>query len=217
MTTNTTVIEFAVLSFGSLMTMINPFGILPTFMSLTNGLTVNDSRRIAIRASLTALIILFTFAIGGKLLFHFLGLSVESLRIVGGFIFFLAGYEMFKNKLPKMKRDAVRYEEDIANAYENAITPIGIPLISGPGSITTVMLLMQESGTVGNKFILFGSIVVVIGITLTALLSAQKIMTFLGRTGRKVLMRITGLIVMVIAVDFFIGGVKPVLEEIFCK
>ena len=136
------------------------------------------------------------------------------MRIVGGMIFFLVGYEMFHARMPKMK-----YEEEMESekVYDQAITPIGIPLICGPGSITTVMLLMQESDTLLYKSVLFATIIGAIGITMLLLISSKRILRIIGNTGKKVLMRIMGLLVMVISVDLFFNGVKPILKEIFCK
>ncbi len=212
MTSN--IFEFAVLSFVSLLTMLNPVSTIPIFVSMTSELTHSESRNIAIRASIVALIALLFFAIAGKLVFELFSISIDSLRVVGGMIFFLVGYEMFHARIPKMKYDEEMEDE---NVQDQAITPIGIPLICGPGSITTVMLLMKESDTILYKSVLFGTIIFAIGITMLLLISSKKILQVIGNTGKKVLMRIMGLLVMVIAVDLFFNGVKPILKEIFCQ
>lgn len=211
MTTN--LFEFALLSFVSLLTMLNPIGIIPVYVSMTSKLSSRESRHVAVRASIAAFGMLLLFAIGGKLIFDFFHISIDSLRIVGGMIFFLVGYEMFQARIPKMK-----YEDEETNSelLGQAVTPIGIPLICGPGSITTVMLLMKESGDFAFKSILILSIFIAVTVTMILLIYSKRILRILGDSGKKVLMRIMGLLVMVISVDLFFNGLKPILKEILC-
>lgn len=205
------ILEYTLLSFISLFTMVNPVSILPMYVSMTSELNPRQSRLVAFRATSVALITMIIFALAGKLIFDLFSISLESMRIVGGLIFFTAGYEMFQARLPRYKYDGQSAD---SMAYDSAITPIGIPLLCGPGAITTVMILMRESESVMFKSALFFVILIVMALTLFLLVSAQRIMLALGETGKKVLLRITGLIVMVIAVDFFFGGLKPIVKDI---
>ncbi|KAA3637732.1 MAG: MarC family protein [Calditrichaeota bacterium] len=211
MTTN--LFEFALLSFVSLLTMLNPIGIIPVYVSMTSKLSSRESRHVAVRASIAAFGMLLLFAIGGKLIFDFFHISIDSLRIVGGMIFFLVGYEMFQARIPKMKYED---EETKSELLDQAVTPIGIPLICGPGSITTVMLLMKESGDFAFKSILILSIFIAVTVTMILLIYSKRILRILGDSGKKVLMRIMGLLGMVISVDLFFNGLKPILKEILC-
>lgn len=204
-------VEFALLCFTTFFTMINPLGVMPLYISMTGGLTEAESRRIARRATVTAVIILILFALTGKLIFNFFSISVHSLRIVGGMIFVIIGYEMLNARLSHTKHDD---ETEVDFARDMAITPLGIPMICGPGSITTAIILMNESHTLVKRSILFASIILVLVVTYIILISGKKIMARLGDSGNKVLMRIMGLIVMVIGVEFFFGGLKPILRDI---
>ena len=202
--------EFGLLSFTSLFTMVNPIGVIPLYLSMTAGLTPEQSRRTAAKATLTAAGTLMLFAVAGKLVFDFFAISVHGLRIVGGVIFFLMGYEMLQAQLSRTKHDAETTEEFVRDI---AITPLAIPMICGPGAITSVIILMNDGGTLPERGALFVSIVLVAIITYLCLAGAKRIFRFLGDSGNKVLMRIMGLIVMVIGVEFFFSGLKPIVHD----
>ncbi len=152
------------------------------------------------------------FALTGQLLFRFFNISVNGFRIVGGIIFFIMGYDMLNARISRLKikkKDVKQYAEDVA------VTPLGIPILAGPGSITNSIVLMEDSHTISAKFVLFISIFLVLLIAYILLVSAGRLTKMIGETGNKVLMKLMGLIVMVIAVEFFISGIKPVLRDIF--
>ncbi|MGE5175517.1 MAG: MarC family protein [Hyphomicrobiales bacterium] len=197
--------EFALLSFVSLFTMVNPLGVVPVYVTMTGALTPAEARRVALKASLTATLVLLVFAVGGRMIFRFFHISIDSLRIVGGILFFLIGYEMLQARLSRTKHDAEttsEYIEDIA------ITPLGIPMIAGPGAITSVILLMNESVSIPHRVALFAALGVVMALTYAILVGAKRVAAALGESGNKVLTRLMGLIVMVIAVEFFFAGLK---------
>jgi multiple antibiotic resistance protein len=137
---------------------------------------------------------------------------VNGLRVVGGFLFFGMGYDMLQAKISRIKqpkKDIKEFESDVA------ITPLGIPLICGPGAITVTMLLVQDAKTPIYKGLLILSISLVLLIVYLSLLSSKKILKLFGPSGTKVMMRIMGLIVMVIGVEFFFAGIKPFIQDIF--
>ena len=204
--------EYGLLAFTSIFTMVNPLGIIPVYTSMTAQMSSKEARQVAVKAVSTAFIILAVFAFSGKFIFEFFQISVNSLRVVGGIIFFLAGYDMLQARLIRTKSD----EEDPKEfANDIAITPLAIPLICGTGAITASIVMMNDAKFIEQKAVLFGVIFLILGITLLLLLSARKVMAFLGDSGNKVLMRIMGLIVMVIAVEFLFSGLKPILQNIF--
>ncbi len=199
------------LYFTSFITLMNPLGVMPVFMSMTSDLDRKQRRTTAFKALLTAFSTLIVFAFGGQMLFDFFGISVSGLKVVGGILFFIMGYDMLNARLSRMKigeEDVKTYVEDIS------ITPLGIPMIAGPGSITNAIILMDQSKQMNEKIILITAILAVCLIVLTILLSATKIMRILGETGNKVLMKLMGLIVMVIAVEFFFTGIEPYIKNI---
>ena len=204
--------NFGLLVFTSFFTLINPLGTMPIFMSMTADLTIKERNRTARKASIVAFFTILFFAFTGQLLFGFFNISVNSFRMVGGVIFFLMGMDMLNARLAKFKvgnENVKAYVDDIS------ITPLAIPMICGPGAITNAIVLMDDATTVDKKIVLISVIFLVILLTFIILYSASKIMKILGDTGNKVLMRIMGLIVMVIAVEFFFSGLIPVLQQAF--
>ena len=203
--------QFGLLCFVSLFTMIDPVGLLPIYVSMTAGLPHHDSRLVALRATLTAWLILIVFALAGRFVFEFFGISVDSLRIVAGIIFFILGYEMLQAHLTRTKSD----EESISEYVEDiAITPLGIPLIAGPGAITSVILLMNETtGAIEKQAALLIAITGVLALCFLFLIGARQVMHALGRSGNQILLRLMGLIVMAIAVEFFFSGLRPIVQS----
>jgi multiple antibiotic resistance protein len=206
------ILEFGLLSFTSIFTMINPLGVMPVFTSLTTGMSTGEARQVAVKAVLTALFTMILFAISGKFIFDFFHISVNSLRVVGGIIFFMAGFDMLQARLIRTKENS-KPDPDYGN--DIAITPLGIPMICGPGAITASIVLMNDADLIAEKFLLLIAILLVLIITWFFLIGSRQIMRLLGDSGNKVLMRVMGLIVMVIAVEFLFSGLKPILRDIF--
>ena len=199
------------LYFTSFLTLMNPMGIMPVFLTMTSQLSKKERRKTALKAIITATLVLILFAFAGKYLFDFFGISVAGLKVVGGVLFFVMGYDMLNARLSPMKlsaKDAEKYVNDIA------ITPLGIPMIAGPGAITNAIVLMGESQTMVNKGLLILSIVLVSIVLMITLFGAVGITKFLGDIGNKIMMKLMGLIVMVIVVEFFFAGISPYIKAI---
>ena len=200
----------ALLYFASFITILNPLGVMPVFMTMTAELSDKQRKQTATKAVFIAFVILLVFAFGGQLLFKFFGISVNGFRIVGGIIFFIIGYDMLHARFSKLKM-----EDDMVKSYAEdiSITPLAIPIIAGPGAITNSIVLMEDSNTFILKIILILTIAVTLLITLLVLLSAGKIIKLLGETGNKIMIKLMGLIMMVIAVEFFFAGLKPIVQS----
>ena len=203
-------ITFAILVFTSFFTLINPLGTMPIFMSMTATLNNKNRKHTAKKASIIAFFTIIAFAFSGQILFQFFGISVNSFRIVGGVIFFAMGWDMLQARLGNIKHTD---DETKIDAYVNdiSVTPLAIPMICGPGAITNAIILMEDSDTIIKKIILITVIFLVLLLTYFILRGASKITDKLGETGNKVMMRLMGLIVMVIAVEFFFSGLKPII------
>lgn len=205
-------LAFALLCLTSFFTLINPIGTMPIFMTMTANLDTKSRSRTALKASIVAFLTLVLFSFSGQLLFQFFGISVNSFRVVGGVIFFLMGMDMLQARLNKVK---VRKQDVHAYVNDISVTPLAIPMIAGPGSMTNAIVLMEDASNSLQKAVLIGSIFVVMTFTYLFLFSSTKIIKILGDTGNTVLMRLMGLIVMVIAVEFLFSGLKPILQDIF--
>lgn len=201
---------FGLLCLTSFFTLINPLGTMPIFMTMTSELGIEDRNRTAKKASIVSFLTILIFAFSGQLLFRFFGISVNSFKIVGGVIFFIMGMDMLQARLGQVK---IKDSEIKSYVNDISITPLAIPMICGPGALTNAIVLMEQATSYDKKIILISSIFIIMLVTYLILLSASKIIKLLGETGNNVLMRLMGLIVMVIAVEFFFSGLKPIILE----
>ncbi|WP_027418618.1 MarC family protein [Crocinitomix catalasitica] len=202
---------FGLLVFTSFFTLINPLGTMPIFLTMTKDIDLQNRNKTAKKASAVSFVTIVMFAFSGQLLFNFFGISVNSFRIVGGVIFFLMGMDMLQARLGKVK-----IKESEVKTYVNdiSITPLAIPMIYGPGALTNAIVMMEDANTFNKKNVLVLALFMVIVLTYIILYSSSKIIKILGETGNNVMMRLMGLIVMVIAVEFFFAGLKPILLDI---
>lgn len=206
------VIAFGIFAFVSLFAVVEPLGIMPIYTTMTSALPPREQRSVARRATLIAYLTLLLFAFLGQFIFRFFGISVNSLKIVGGVIFFMIGYEMLQAKLTKTVYDDHLSPEDIGK--DVAMTPLGIPMIAGPGAIANIIVLWHASeDSFFKRVAVLVSLTLVMALTLLILLGARRVARFLGDSGNKVLLRLMGLITMVIAVEFFFSGLKPIVRD----
>jgi len=190
---------FALLAFTSFFTIINPLGTMPIFMTMTSSLSKQHRKKTAKKATIVAFFTVVAFAFSGQILFNFFGISVNSFRVVGGLIFFMMGWDMLQARLGHFKHTD---DEEKIDAYveDISITPLAIPMICGPGAITNAIILMEDATNITQKIVLISIIALSLLLTYLVLVGASKITEKLGTTGNKVMMRLMGLIVMVIAV-----------------
>ncbi len=206
----TDTLTFGLLCLTSFFTLINPLSTMPIFMTMTAELSEHERNNTARKASVIALATIVLFALTGQLLFKFFGISVNSFRIVGGVIFFIMGMDMLQARLGQVK---IKDSEVKSYVNDISITPLAIPMICGPGAITNAIVLMEDANNILKKIILFSAIFIIMLITWIILYSSSKIIRVLGQTGINVMMRLMGLIMMVIAVEFFFSGLKPIIME----
>jgi len=202
---------FLALAFTTFLTIINPLSVMPMFLTMTEGLDPSERKRVAWKAVLTAFLTMVFFAFTGNFIFDFFQITANGFRVAGGIIFFIIGYDMLQARYVRIrvkKKDIRSYVTDVS------VTPLGIPMICGPGAITNSILLMQQAKGSVETIILISMMAFIALLTFVVLLGSQRLSKFLGETGNKVMMRIMGLIVMVIAIEFFFSGLKPIVIEI---
>ena len=205
------VFPFALLCFTSLFTITSPLSTMPVFLTMTQSLDEKERRAVAVRATLVACCALMLFVLAGQFLFKFFGISTNGFRIVGGIIIFRIGFDMLQAKYTPMN---LRKEEIKEYANDVSVTPLGIPLLCGPGAIANAIVLMQEAHSFEMKTALIVAIILVYLITFILLRWAGALVKIIGETGNNVMMRLMGLILMVIAVECFVSGARPILTEI---
>ena len=206
-----TVFPFALWCFTSLFTITSPLSTMPVFLTMTQSLDEKERRAVAIRSTLVACCALLLFVLAGQFLFKFFGISTNGFRIVGGIIIFRIGFDMLQAKYTPMN---LRKEEIKEYANDVSVAPLGIPLLCGPGAIANAIVLMQEAHSFEMKTALIVAIVLVYVVTFCLLRWAGQLVKFIGETGNDVMMRLMGLILMVIAVECFVSGARPILTEI---
>ena len=210
--------SYAILCCTSFFTLMNPLATAPVFSAATEGLSRRERAGVAARASLTALVVLLVFALLGDLIFRFFGITVHGFRIAGGVLFFGMGFNMLQARENRYKGLPVGDPPNMDRLREEgrdfAITPLAIPMIAGPGAIANVMILSRDAAGPLGKLVLLASILVVTLSVFGVLVGADRIIAILGRNGLNVLKRIMGLMVMVIAVEFVVAGLKPILIDI---
>jgi len=202
--------EFVVSALVTLMVVVDPVGLVPTFVAMTEGLPHSARRQVAIRACLIATAILAGSALIGDWLLKTLGVGIPAFRIAGGLLLFSIASEMvFGVRIARQAKQAEQaLEEHVRNI---AAFPLAIPLMAGPGAITASVLLAGRAG--GNPVLLgslFGVIVLVFAACLAVFLAGGRIAKIIGITGNIVMSRLLGVLLAALAVQFVIDGVKAV-------
>ncbi|HMM34553.1 MAG TPA: MarC family protein [Thermoanaerobaculia bacterium] len=198
---------FAVLAFSSLFSVVNPISGAPVFVSLTAHLSHGERRRAAVRAVLTGLATLAVFSAAGGAIFSFFGITVPAFQITGGILFALMS-------LRALEHGHEEVPETSAPGRDPSIVPVGIPLIAGPGAISTVMVLVGQAGGASHRLALGGAIAATLAVTLAILLAAPAITRRLGDTGMKITNKVMALITAVIGIQFVINGTTAVAVQI---
>lgn len=205
-----TALAFGFMCLASFFTLANPLGTMPVFLSMTRGLSDQERNSIVWRATLISFVTLLIFTFAGQFLFKFFGISANGFRIAAGFIIFKIGYDMLQ---AHYNHDKISDEERSAYAKDISITPLAIPMLCGPGAIANGIMLMDQANNWILLLTLVSSIAIVYLISYLILRCSTKIMPIIGETGNNVMMRLMGLILMVIAVECFMTGLRPLLVD----
>jgi len=198
-------VRFSLLALSSIFFLVDPFAALPTFLAVTAGQDPRKRIRTARKASLTAFVILTTFAIAGTYIFRIFGITLPAFEIAGGIILLLIGLDMLEAKRSPTQESPDETQEATAKD-DVGIVPMGIPMLAGPGAITSVMVLVGQAQTKWQMAAIFGSITITAAICFLVLGSAARVARMLGETGIRILVRIMGLLLVALAVQYFVNG-----------
>jgi multiple antibiotic resistance protein len=202
-------IALLIQSFVTLFVVIDPIGMAPIFAAITRGQTDGYRRRMAKRGTVIATVILVLFAIGGESFLKVLGIGMPAFRIAGGILLFLVALDMLFAHDTPLRRTSHIEEEEAEHKHDISVFPLAIPLIAGPGALTSVVLLM---GTAGGSLLRQGVVLLVlVGVMaslLFALLLTTRMMRYLGVTGVNVVTRFFGLVLAALAVQFVLDGAR---------
>ncbi len=199
--------------FVSLLVVINPLGNSPIFLSITDGQAPEERNRTARRTAVSVTVILMLALFFGEGLLKLFGIDIPSFKVGAGILILIMAISMLHARVSESKHKSEEAEE--AGEKENvAVVPLGIPLLAGPGAISSVIICTQASGGWGHKFILMGLIFVTGAVVWITLRLAASIGEVLGTTGINIGTRLMGLILAAVAIEFIAGGLSalfPVL------
>jgi len=206
---------FALFSLSSLFAVIDPLGCIPFFTGQTAGMTGRTKAKVLSKALLVSLLLLLLFTYAGTAVLHTFGITIDAFRIAGGVIFFGIGLDMLQSK-PRRWRTGIDTAHSLDHpegadpsagmGHDPSVTPLAIPMIAGPGSITTVMVLRAEAGTPDRTLVVVGAVVAILILTGLILWAADQVLVRLGETGMKIVEKLMGLLVTVIAVQLVLNG-----------
>lgn len=200
-------VRFSVLALSSIFFLVDPFAAIPAFLAITERADPERRRRMARKGALTCFIVLTGFAVGGQLIFRMFGITLPAFEVAGGLILLLIGLDMLAAKRSPTQ-EALGDTEEAAGKDDAGIVPLGIPMLAGPGAISSVMVLVGQVPSLWHWEM--GAILA--SITITSLVSywvlagASQVRRVLGETGIRILVRIMGLLLVALAMQFFVNG-----------
>ncbi len=198
---------FLITAFVTLFVIIDPIGMTPLFVALTQGMGTARRRAIAIRACITSALLLVVFAAFGEAVLAFVGISMPAFRIAGGMLLFLTALDMlFERRGQRRKGQADAAEED--DGDDPSIFPLAIPLIAGPGSIATVILLAGQKPGLEGLALVVGVMLSLILLVFLMFLMGSLLERALGHVGINVVTRLLGMLLAALAVQFVLDGLR---------
>lgn len=205
-----TLLQFALIAFSSLFIIVDPFATAPVFVTMTVGDTPDKQRQMAWRACVAACVALTVFAVLGEAILRLFSITVGAFRIAGGVILLGIGLNMLRVQDSR----EIQTPEEVQEGVEKddiALIPLAFPMLSGPGAISTVLVLTQQTRGVTYLFVLLAAIIVTCGIAYLILRHAARVTKLLGHTGLRILSRVMGLLLTAIAVQFLLDGLEEAL------
>jgi len=198
-------------AFVTLFVTIDPIGLAPIFLAVTDGASRQERLKIGLRAVIIAACILLTFAFVGQAILTVLGISMPAFRIAGGLLLFVIAFEMVFEKRKERKEKSAEKVMSDDEMHDIAVFPLAIPLISGPGAISAVLLLSSSS----TDWVQMSSVLVIVAAVLLLVLLtfaiAGNVERLLGNNGRNILTRLLGVLLSALAVQFIADGIKAIM------
>lgn len=204
---NTPWVRFAVLALSSIFFLVDPFAAIGSFLAITEHADAERRKRMARKAALTCFIVLTSFALAGQLIFRMFGITLPAFEIAGGLILLLIGLDMLEAKRSPTQ-EASGDTEEASHKEDAGIVPLGIPMLAGPGAISSVMVLVGQVPSLWRWEMgaILGSIAVTCLISYWVLAGASRVRAVMGETGIRILVRIMGLLLVALAMQFFVNG-----------
>ena len=202
---HSTYVRFSLLALSSIFFLVDPFAAIPSFIAITAGVDPARRRRMAWKAALTCCIVLVSFALGGKFIFSLFGIRLPAFEIAGGLILLLIGIDMLEAKRSPTQ-ESIDEAQEAAAKEDAGIVPLGIPMLAGPGAISSVMVLVGQAPNHWQMMAILGSIAITAAVSFFVLNAADRLRRLLGETGIRILVRIMGLLLVALAMQLFVNG-----------
>ena len=202
-------LQFALVTFASVLFIVDPIAVVPTYLVITHGQSSEQRKITAGRACLAAGLILVVFALAGGRIFGLFGITMPAFRIAGGLILWLVAMDMLHGN--RSTQEGVAEITEGQAKEDVAVTPLAMPMLAGPGAISTVMVLSGQARTTSQTITVYVSIALTLLISWITLRLAERLVKRMGQTGIRVMTRIMGLLLAAIAVQFVITGVREAM------
>jgi len=205
-------LELFLSAFAVLFVIIDPPGCAPIFATLTHGTSRKHQNTMAFKSVIVAAVILFGFAYAGEFIFAKLGISLDALRIAGGIMLFIIGLNMvFEKRTEKREDRAEEALETIEDPEDISVFPMGIPMIAGPGTMASLLILMAPTSSWHQELAIMAALTAVLLVTLLSFIIAGPLMKLMGKTFTNVLTRVLGVLLATLAAQFVLDGIKGAL------
>jgi multiple antibiotic resistance protein len=198
-------VRFSLLALSSIFFLVDPFAALPTFLAITEGYDPARRKRTAGKGALTALIVLSSFAFAGEQLFKLFGITLPAFELAGGIVLLLIGLDMLQAKRSPTQETPGDTEE-AAQKDDAGIVPLGVPMLAGPGAITSVMVLVGQAQSKWQMAAILISIALTALICYLVLGHSGVVVRMIGNTGIRILVRVMGLLLVALAAQYFVNG-----------
>jgi multiple antibiotic resistance protein len=204
---STPLVRFSLLALSSIFFLVDPFAAIPSFLAITESADPPRRKRMARKACITCFIVLTSFALGGQLIFRMFGITLPAFEVAGGLILLLIGLDMLEAKRSPTQ-EAHGDTEEAAAKEDAGIVPLGIPMLAGPGAISSVMVLVGQVPSIlhWEMGAILGSITLTCLVSYWVLAGAGRVRKVMGETGIRILVRIMGLLLVALAMQFFVNG-----------
>lgn len=205
--------EIILTVFSALFTVVNPFGAMPVFLTLTQEDSPSSRNQQAFRACIYMTLILAIFFLAGQYVLNFFGIRMIDIKIAGGIMIMKAGFDLLSSKSHKSKRVSKGVLKESLHKEDISFTPLAMPMLSGPGSIAVSIGMFASNNDYASLGLVLFAIVLVAVATFLILIFSHQLLNYLGKAGLSALSRIIGLIVLSIGVNFITTGILSILNE----
>ncbi len=206
--------ELLMLTFAALISVINPLGTLPIFIGLTTDKDPREMNEIAIRTVLNVFVIMLVAFWGGQYILAFFGIGLSSLKLAGGLIIASSGFALLSGNFSKHKGMKRREREDARKRSDVSMTPLAIPMLSGPGSMSLLITFKETYSAFNDQLIIIGAVFLTCAVTLILMLSGRVIVKALGASGINALSRIIGFIVISIGIEYVVSTIIEIYTTV---